>query len=153
MTYGADVSYKVNKSKLPENRNIKKGYKMKELLLSLDWNTVLTTVWTAVLLPVLTYMAAEIQNYAREKKIDHYTKILQMNVENAVKDVYETVVKSIKGTEKWTDEKKLEVKETAKKKAVFALSSSACECLKTAHADFDEYLDSLVEASLFDLKH
>lgn len=125
---------------------------MKELLLSLDWNTALTTVWTAVLLPVLTYMAAEIQKYAREKKIDRYTGLLQMSVENAVKDVYETVVKNIKGTEEWTEEKKLEVKETAKKKAVFALSNSAYECLKTVHIDFDEYLDSLVEASLFDLK-
>lgn len=126
---------------------------MKNLLLSLDWKAVLTTVWTAVLLPVLTYMAAEIQEYAREKKIDRYTEILQMNVANAVKDVYETVVKTIKGTEEWTEEKKLEVKETAKKKAVFALSNSAYECLKTAHVDFNEYLDSLVEASLFDIKH
>lgn len=126
---------------------------MKNLLLSLDWKAVLTTVWTAVLLPVLTYMAAEIQEYAREKKIDRYTEILQINVANAVKDVYETVVKTIKGTEEWTEEKKLEVKETAKKKAVFALSNSAYECLKTAHVDFNEYLDSLVEASLFDIKH
>ena len=126
---------------------------MKELLQSLDWNTLVSTIWTVVLLPVLTFCANEIQKYAKAQKVDKYTQILQDNVVTACKDVYETIVKDIKGTDDWTEEKMSEVKEIAKSKAIFALSNSAYECLKQANGDFDDYLDSLIEAVLYDLKH
>lgn len=126
---------------------------MKELLSSLDWNEVIVTIWTVVLLPVLTYIGNEVKKYAEAKKIDKYTDILQKNVVSVVKDVYETIVKDIKGTDEWTNEKKEEVKKIAKDKIIFALSSSAYECLKSANMDFEEYLDSLIESALFDLKN
>ena len=126
---------------------------MKELLNSLDWNQVIVTIWTVVLLPVLTYIGNEVKKYAEAKKIDKYTDILQKNVLSVVKDVYETEVKGIKGTDAWTEEKKDEIRQIAKNKVIFALSTSAFECLKAANADFDEYLDSLIESSLFDLKN
>lgn len=125
---------------------------MKNLLMTLDWNEVIVTIWSVVLLPVLTYIGNEIRKYAEAKKISKYTDILQTNVVSVVKDVYETIVKEVKGTDEWTEEKKDEVREIAKSKIVFALSTSAYECLKTANEDFDEYLDSLIESSLYDLK-
>ena len=126
---------------------------MNELIKSLDWNTIITTVWTVILLPILTYVANEIRKYAKSKNIDKYTDILQNNVVNAVKDVYETIVKDIKGTEDLTEEKQEEVKEIAKQKALSALSNSAYQCLIEANADFEEYLDSLIGTSLFDIKN
>lgn len=126
---------------------------MKELLQSLDWNTIITTLWTVILLPILTYITNEIRKYAKAKNVDKYTDILQNNVVNAVKDVYETIVKDIKGTEDWTEEKQAEVKEIAKQKAIMALSNSAYECLKEANGDFEDYLDSLVGTALFDVKN
>ena len=126
---------------------------MKELLSSLDWNEVIVTIWTVVLLPILTYIGNEVKKYAEAKKIDKYTDILQKNVVSVVKDVYETIVKDIKGTDEWTDEKKEEIKQIAKNKIIFTLSTSAYECLKMANADLEEYLDSLIESSLFDLKN
>jgi replicative DNA helicase len=125
---------------------------MKELLQSLDWNATITTLWTVILLPILTYITNEIRKYAKAKNVDKYTDILQNNVVNAVKDVYETIVKDIKGTEDWTEEKQAEVKEIAKQKAIMALSNSAYECLKEANGDFEDYLDSLVGTALFDVK-
>jgi replicative DNA helicase len=125
---------------------------MKELLQSLDWNAIITTLWTVILLPILTYITNEIRKYAKAKNVDKYTDILQNNVVNAVKDVYETIVKDIKGTEDWTEEKQAEVKEIAKQKAIMALSNSAYECLKEANGDFEDYLDSLVGTALFDVK-
>ena len=126
---------------------------MKELLSSLDWNEVIVTIWTVVLLPVLTYIGNEIKKYAEAKKIDKYTDILQKNVVSVVKDVYETIVKDIKGTDEWTDEKKEEVKKIAKDKIIFVLSSYDYDCLKAANMDFEEYLDSLIESVLYDLKN
>lgn len=126
---------------------------MNELLTSLDWNELITAIWTVVLLPLITYIGNEIKKYAEAKKIDKYTDILQKNVMSAVKDVYETIVKDIKGTDDWTDKMQDEVREIAKNKAIFALSSTAYECLKMANEDFEEYLDSLIESSLFDIKN
>lgn len=126
---------------------------MSEFVQNLDWNEVITTVWTVILVPLLTYVAAQVNEWAKSKKIDKYTDILQNNMIIAVKDVYQTIVSNIKGTDEWTDEKKMEVKEIAKTKAINALSNAAYECLKQANDDFEQYLDSLVESSLFDIKN
>ena len=83
---------------------------IKELLLSLDWNTLITTLWTVVLLPILTYIGTEIKKTTEALKIDKYTEILQKNVSEAVKDVYQTIVCDIKNTDEWTEEKQKEVK-------------------------------------------
>lgn len=126
---------------------------MEQLLQNIDWNELIMALWTVVLLPVLTYIANEIREWAKSKKIDKYTDILQKNVVNAVKDMYETVVKDIKGTEDWTLEKQEEVKELAKAKAIQALTNSAYECLKTANGDFEDFLDSLIGTALYDVKN
>ena len=70
-----------------------------------------------------------------------------------MKDIYETVVKDIKSTSDWTYAKQNEVKQLAKTKAVAALTTSAYQALKTANKDFDEYLDSLIGAALYDVKN
>lgn len=126
---------------------------MKELLQNLNWNTILTTIWTAILLPVLTYAAAEIKEYATEKKINKSMEILQSIAASVVKDVYETIVKDIKGTKDWTEEKKNEVKEIAKQKIILSLTNKTYSLLNEASSDFENYLNSLIEASLFDIKN
>ncbi|MCM1399921.1 MAG: hypothetical protein NC225_10635 [Clostridium sp.] len=126
---------------------------MENIIENIDWMQVISVVWTVVLLPVLTYVGTQIRSYVQSKRIDKYTDILYKNVVNAVKDVYETVVKDMKGSDEWTKEKQDEVKELAKTKAVQALSNSAYEILKTANGDFNEYLDGLIGTALYDLKN
>lgn len=127
---------------------------MNEVLKGIDWNQVISTIWTVVLLPVLTYIGTQINAYTKAKQIDKYTNILYRNVSDAVKDVYETVVKDIKGnSELWTIEKQNEVKELAKAKAIAALTTSAYQALKAANEDFDDYLDSLIGTALYDVKN
>lgn len=126
---------------------------MNEIMSNIDWTQIIITLWTVVLLPVITYIGNEIRKWAKAKKIDKYTDILEKNVINTVKDVYETIVKDIKGTDEWTDEKKEEVKEIAKTKAIQALPNIVYETLKEANEDFYVYLDSLIGTSLYDLKN
>ena len=126
---------------------------MDKVLNNIDWTQVIYTIWTVVLLPIITYLGTQIDNYVKAKKIDKYTDILYQNVVDAVKDVYETIVKDIKGTQDWTTEKMNEVKEIAKTKTINSLTSSAYQILKTANEDFDEYLDSLIGTALYDLKN
>ncbi len=126
---------------------------MKDILINIDWMQLISVIWTVVLLPIITYIGTQISNYAKSKRIDKYSDILYKNVVAAVKDVYETTVKDIKGTENWNEENKNEVREIAKTKAIRALSNSAYEILKTAKTDFDEYLDDLIGTALYDLKN
>lgn len=129
------------------------GNVMKDVLQNIDWTQLIYTVWTVALLPVLTYVGTQISNYAKSKKLDKYTELLQKSVIAAVKDVYECIVKDVKGTEGWTAEKKSEVREIAKTKAIYSLPNSAYQVLKTANKNFDEYLDSLIGTALYDLKN
>ena len=122
---------------------------MKEFLASLDWMTLLSAIWTVILVPIGT----QIYKYMKTKKLDKYALILYREVKNAVKSVYETEVKDIKGTDAWTEDKMNEVKEIAKQKAIQALNQSVYKCLKEANSDFEDYLDSLITTSLYDLKH
>ena len=122
---------------------------MKEFLASLDWMTLLSAIWTVILVPIGT----QIYKYLKTKKLDKYALILYREVKNAVKSVYETEVKDIKGTDAWTEDKMNEVKEIAKQKAIQALNQSVYKCLKEANSDFADYLDSLITTSLYDLKH
>lgn len=127
---------------------------MSEVLSGIDWNQVIFTIWTVVLLPVITYIGTEINEYAKAKRIDKYTNILYRNVSDAVKDVYETIVKDIKGNpDLWTAEKQNEVKELAKTKAIAALTTSVYQALRAANEDFDDYLDSLIGTALYDMKN
>lgn len=127
---------------------------MNELLQSIDWMQVISVIWTVVLLPVITYIGTQINHYAKSRRIDAYTDILYQNVVDAVKDVYETIVKDIRHQpDLWTEEKKNEVKAIAKAKAVNALTASAYQMLKSANEDFEEYLDSLIGTALYDLKN
>lgn len=122
---------------------------MKEFLAGLDWTTLLSAIWTVILVPI----GNQIYAWLKTKKLDKYADILYTEVKNAVKSVYETVVKDIKGTDDWTDEKKEEVKELAKTKAIQALSNTVYEALKAANEDFGAYLDSLIGTALYDLKN
>lgn len=122
---------------------------MKEFLLNLDWMTLLSAIWTVILVPIGT----QIYKYLKTKKLDKYALILYREVKKAVKSVYETEVKDIKGTDAWTKDKMNEVKEIAKQKAIQALNQSVYKCLKEANSDFEDYLDSLITTSLYDLKH
>lgn len=122
---------------------------MKEVFQNINWLELLSAIWTIVLVPILT----KLYSYLKDKKLDKYALILYREVKNAVKSVYETEVKDIKGTDAWTEDKMNEVKEIAKQKAIQALNQSVYKCLKEANSDFEDYLDSLITTSLYDLKH
>lgn len=125
---------------------------MNELLASIDWAELLQTIWTVVLIPVFTWIGKEIHDWAKTKKLEKYTDMLYQAVINVVKELYQTTVDSIKDTDEWTPEKQAEVKEIAKTKVIQSLTTDAYNFLKTVNADFDQWIDSLIEAAVYDYK-
>ena len=125
---------------------------MKEVLTNLDYQEVIITIWSVIVLPIVTYAGTQLNAWLKAKKLDKYTNILKDNIASAVKDVYATYVEQIKGTEEWTDETKEAALQMAKDKTIYALSDSAYKALKLANEDFEEYLTTLIEAKLYDLK-
>ena len=122
---------------------------MKEIFQNINWLELLSAIWTIILVPILT----KLYSYLKDKKLDKYANILYTEVKKAVKSVYETEVKDIKGTEDWTPEKQTEVKTVAKEKAIQALNTIVYKSLKEANSDFEDYLDSLIGTALYDVKH
>lgn len=125
---------------------------MKEILTNLDYQEVIVTIWTVIILPILTYAGTQLNEWLKTKKLDKYANILKENVETAIKDVQANFVDELKGTEAWTNETKAEALQMAKDKAIYALTNSAYEALKMANGDFDDHLTTLIEAKLYDLK-
>lgn len=126
---------------------------MQEVLQNINIMELLSTLWTMVLVPILSYIGKQVYDWLKDKKLDKYGVILYDEVVKAVKSVYETSVKDIKHTTDWTVEKQNEVKELAKTKTIQALSSSVYKILKETNEDFEEYLDSLIGTALFDIKN
>lgn len=119
---------------------------------SLDWGTLLTTVWTVILLPLATVIGTKINAIAKANKIEKYTNMLYTAAETVVKDLQDSVVKDIKGTDEWTDEKIEEIRQKAIDKAIASMSYEGYKILKEANSDFDTWVDSIIRAKLYDLK-
>lgn len=126
---------------------------MKDILNSLDWATILGVIWTAIILPIGTKILTSVNRWLEARKLDKYGQILYDEVKKAVKAVYESVVKDIKGTDEWTEDKMNEVRELAKTKILQALPTIVYKVLSEANEDFGNYLDSLIDTALYDAKH
>lgn len=126
---------------------------MKDILNSLDWATILGVIWTAIILPIGTKILTSVNRWLEARKLDKYGQILYDEVKKAVKAVYESVVKDIKGTDEWTEDKMDEVRELAKTKILQALPTIVYKVLSEANEDFGDYLDSLIDTALYDAKH
>ena len=119
---------------------------------SLDWGTLLTTIWTVILLPLATVIGTKINAIAKANKIEKYTNMLYTAAETVVKDLQDSAVKDIKGTDEWTDEKIEEIRQKAIDKAIASMSYEGYKILKEANSDFDSWVDSIIRAKLYDLK-
>lgn len=126
---------------------------MSTIINQIDWPQAISVLWTVILLPMITYFGAQIERFIKAKRLSHDTALLYQAVLDAVKDVYETMVKDIKGTPDWTEQRQYEIKRIAKAKAVHALATPVYQFLRSTNENFDEYLESLIGTALFDLKN
>lgn len=125
---------------------------MVEFLATVNWEPILNVIWTAIILPFLLWAKGKINNWAKVRKIEKYTNLLMDAAEVVVKDLQEEIVKECKGTEEWTDEKIAEVRQIAINKAIASMTYEGYKLLSEANSDFEDWVDSIIRAKLYDLK-
>ena len=125
---------------------------MVEFLAAVNWEPILKAVWTVIILPFLLWIKGKINDWAKVRKIEKYTNLLMDAAEVVVKDLQEEIVKECKGTEEWTDEKIAEVRQIAINKAIASMTYEGYKLLSEANSDFEDWVDSIIRAKLYDLK-
>lgn len=125
---------------------------MVEFLAAVNWEPILKVVWTAIILPFLLWAKGKVNDWAKVHKIEKYTNLLMDAADVVVKDLQEEIVKECKGTEEWTDEKIAEVRQIAINKAIASMTYEGYKLLSEANSDFEDWVDSIIRAKLYDLK-
>lgn len=125
---------------------------MVEFLAAVNWEPILKVIWTAIILPFLLWAKGKVNDWAKVHKIEKYTNLLMDAADVIVKDLQEEIVKECKGTEEWTDEKIAEVRQIAINKAIASMTYEGYKLLSEANSDFEEWVDSIIRAKLYDLK-
>ena len=125
---------------------------MVEFLAAVNWEPILKVIWTAIILPFLLWTKGKVNDWAKVRKIEKYTNLLMDAADVVVKDLQEEIVKECKGTEEWTDEKIAEVRQIAINKAIASMTYEGYKLLSEANSDFEDWVDSIIRAKLYDLK-
>ena len=125
---------------------------MAEILTSINWEPIFQAIWTAIILPFLLWAKGKVNDWAKVHKIEKYTNLLMDAADVVVKDLQEEIVKECKGTEEWTDEKIAEVRQIAINKAIASMTYEGYKLLSEANSDFEDWVDSIIRAKLYDLK-
>ena len=125
---------------------------MVEFLATVNWEPILKAVWTVIILPFLLWAKGKVNDWAKVRKIEKYTNLLMDAADVVVKDLQEEIVKECKGTEEWTDEKIAEVRQIAINKAIASMTYEGYKLLSEANSDFEDWVDSIIRAKLYDLK-
>ena len=126
---------------------------MNEFLASLDWAAIISVIWTAVLLPIITTIGKKINDKFKMQKIEKYTNMLYEAAEIVVRDIQQSIVDNIKNTDEWTEEKIEEIRKLAINKAIASMSYEGYKILKEANSDLDSWVDSIIKAKLYDMKN
>lgn len=126
---------------------------MNEFLASLDWAAIISVIWTAVLLPIITTIGKKINDKFKMQKIEKYTNMLYEAAEIVVRDIQQSIVDNIKNTDEWTEEKIEEIRKLAINKAIASMSYEGYKILKEANSDLDSWIDSIIKAKLYDMKN
>lgn len=126
---------------------------MNEFLASLDWAAIISVIWTAVLLPIITTIGKKINDKFKMQKIEKYTNMLYEAAEIIVRDIQQSIVDNIKNTDEWTEEKIEEIRKLAIDKAIASMSYEGYKILKEANSDLDSWIDSIIKAKLYDMKN
>lgn len=122
----------------------------------MDIKSILISIGTAVVFALvswgLTLLTTWLRTKIKNKKITELLSSILNIVINAVKVVYQTYVKNIKGTDEWTVDAQKKALQMALEKAKKQLSKDTIKFIEDTYGNLDDYLTNLIEATLYNLK-
>ena len=130
---------------------------MNEIIQSIDFNTIISTIITAFIIPVLVICSRKLISFINTKENEVLSKINNEAVSNAFKTLFEfveiavistnqTIVDSLKNMDKFDKESQIDAFNTTKATILNSLSEQTIELIKSYVGDFDKYLDSLIQS-------
>ena len=132
---------------------------MDEIISSIDFNSIISTIITAFIIPVLIICSKKLVSFIKAKEdevtsnIDNESISLAFNtlfdfVETAVVSTNQTIVDSLKNMDKFDKQSQIEAFNTTKNTILNSLSEQTINLIKSYVGDFDSYLDSLIQSSV-----
>lgn len=117
----------------------------------MDWNDILMTIITTVLIPAIIIIGKAaykaIEENVKDKKVQKYLLIATDCVSDAVLDIAQTYIDKITEDE-WDDEAKKQAFDMAKGKALLHLGITGRTLLEEALGDFEGWIGSKIEAEV-----
>jgi hypothetical protein len=117
----------------------------------MDYNEILMTLITAVVIPAIIVFGNSLKKYIdeniKDKNVQKYLSIATDCVSDAVADVAQTFVDKV-SDDGWNDETKQEAFELAKEKALTHLGITGRTLLEEALGDFDDWVNSKIQAEV-----
>lgn len=120
-------------------------------------NEIIFNVLTIIITGLATWLTSVIVNWLNTKiknqKAADFLKTITEVVTNAVKSVWQSYVSALKGTEAWTAEAQKNALDKALQTAKASLTTDALRYIEKQHGPVDDYLTSLIESIIYDLKN
>lgn len=113
----------------------------------------LGTILTGFISWGLTALVKWLSTKTKNKEILGLVETITTVVNTAVKATYQSYVEGLKGTDAWTKEAQEAALKMALETAKQQLTMEALKYIEEQHGDIDDYLKSLVESILYDLKN
>lgn len=123
----------------------------------MDWQTIILPIVSLVLTALASWGVERLVAYINEKLKDtksaKYLNGAISVVASAVKTTYQTYVESLKHENAFTKEAQVEALNKAKEMAIMQLSASTQDYIKTNFGDINVWLQTAIEAAIYDLKN
>lgn len=123
----------------------------------MTWMNVIISVVSVVLTALAGWGVAKLTAFIDSKISDTTLKNLLNGavevVTSVVKEVYQTYVENIKGTDAWTAEAQKEALQKALEKTKQLLSESAIEYIETYFGSLEIWLTTQIESTIYTLKN
>lgn len=130
---------------------------MNEIIQSIDFNAIISTIITAFIIPVLIICSKKLVSFINAKEHEVLSKINNEAVSDALKtfsdfvevaviSTNQTIVDSLKNMDKFDKKSQIDAFNTTKNAILNSLSEQTIDLIRSYVGDFDKYLDSLIQS-------
>jgi len=125
---------------------------MNDLIQTVDWTTIIITLITTVIVPLIALLLNELQKWIHIKYQNALLDKLAGIVRQSVSAAKQEMVDQLKSTNSFDAAKVIEVKEIVKQKFLSKLTESTLKEFQKAVDDTDYWIDDQIEEAVVELK-